>query len=62
MDGLKAITNEADLWECELQFDRLDKNEFYFNCKREFVCLKQKTVKIDAFKTQLSKHDKNVYI
>ncbi len=54
VDGLKAITNEADIWKCELQFDRLEKNEFYCNCKREFVCLKQRTVKIDDFKMRLS--------
>ena len=54
VDGLKAITSQADIWECELQYDRLDKNEYYCNCKREFVCLKQKTVKIDDFKMPLS--------
>ena len=46
VDGLKALTAETDFWKCELQHDRIDRNEFYCNCKRETMCKKQKSLKI----------------
>ena len=47
--GLEGLTDKKDKWKCELQYDRLHRNEFYCNCRREIVCQNQKIIKIKTF-------------
>jgi hypothetical protein len=45
--GLNKLTNETS-WMCDLQFDRLDKRDFYCECKRNMMCQRHKILKFKS--------------
>jgi hypothetical protein len=55
--NLSMLTSE-EKWSCDLQFDRLDKHEFYCECKRDMVCQRHKILKFQSH-VRLAQEDKN---
>ena len=45
--GLNKLTNETS-WTCGLQYDKIDKREFYCECKRDIMCQRHKVLKFQS--------------